>query len=200
MTPRRGRIRDFYGPRRPGSPDAVVGAASYAHAMTVSAESEVRRHSATGLFHGCDRRMQRSPGCHARPPMRRLGPTPNRGTGGRHRARGTITSPGVPMTTGAEPELVRGSVALRPRAPHGYALVAVVGALGAVLTWAEEGGFRSDRQLPLGGRGAATAGVADVVHLARWACLPDDTRIPPPPALHPLCAGSATLASGSSPK
>ena len=79
-----------------------------------------------GLFHGCDRRMQRSPGRRSRTPMRRLGPTPNRGTGGRHRARGTITSPGVPITTGTEPELVRGSVALRPRAPHGYDLVAVV--------------------------------------------------------------------------
>jgi Putative auto-transporter adhesin, head GIN domain len=58
--------------------------------------------------------------------MRRLGPTPNCGTGGRHRARGTITSPGVPVTTGTEPELVRGSVALLPRAPHRCALVAVV--------------------------------------------------------------------------
>jgi len=57
--------------------------------------------------------------------MRRLGQIPNRGTGGRHRARGTITSPGVPVTTGTEPELVGGTVGLRPRAPHRYALVAL---------------------------------------------------------------------------
>ena len=37
------------------------------------------------------------------------------------------------MTTGTEPELVRGSVALRPRAPHRYALVAVAAVLLGLL-------------------------------------------------------------------
>jgi Putative auto-transporter adhesin, head GIN domain len=68
--------------------------------------------------------------------MRRLGQIPNRGTGGRPTARGTITSPGVPVTTGTEPELVRGSVALRSSAPHRYALVAVAAVLLGLLALA----------------------------------------------------------------